>query len=178
MEIIEFKDYLYNLPRYLENKNSSVLVTADKLYVLNGENDYNKEYCNLNGLTVLNTHKFGGTIVNAEGDLCIGNYQHIHNDFGKEFLGSLIIWLNQRGLRATFDNNDVLIDNKYKVASYMSTWVNNCLYTAIHISINVDLELIQNICTKTMNKIPKGLSDFGITTDEVEKFIISIMEGQ
>lgn len=174
MEIIEFNDYLRNLPRYMENKNSSVIVTSRNLYVLNGGNDYNKQYCENNNIKVLNTHSMGGVIVNFEGDICIGNYQPKHNNFGEKFLEEFAKWLEKKGINCIISNNDVLIDGKYKVASYMSVFTNNCLYTAIHISANMDINKIIDICTKPMVKIPKGLIDYGITSEEIKDYILSL----
>ena len=49
----------------------------------------------------------------------------------------------------------------------MSQNINGVVYTAIHISIGMDLDLIKAICTKPMVKTPKGLQDYGITQDEI-----------
>lgn len=175
MEIIEFKQYLSNLPRYLADKKDTVIVLADELYVLNGQNDYNKEFCESNNLTILNTHPMGGTIINFAGDICIGNYQPIHNDFGDDFLKKLQDFLKQKGIESIIADNDLLINGIYKIASYMSNYTKErCLYTAIHISINMDIELIRDICLKPMNKIPKGLNDFGINHEDVMGFINSL----
>ena len=38
------------------------------------------------------------------------------------------------------------------------------------ISINQDLDVIKHACTKPMEKIPKALSEYGITTEEMVKF--------
>lgn len=181
MEIIEFNDYLRNLPRYMENKNSSVIVTSRNLYVLNGGNDYNKQYCENNNIKVLNTHSMGGVIVNFEGDICIGNYQPTHNNFGEKFLQEFVCWLKEKKINCTISNNDVLVDGKFKVASYMSVFKNNCLYTAIHISVNMDINKIKLICLKEMIKVPKGLVDYGIKEKDVidfSKSTITLLEGR
>lgn len=176
MEIIEFKQYLPNLNKYLLDKKDIVIVTADELYILNGQNDYDKDFCNNNNLTVLNTHPIGGTIINFAGDICIGNYQSQHNKFGHDFLETLQDFLSKKGIQSTISENDLLIDGVYKIASYMSNYTKEkCLYTAIHISINMDLELIKNICKKTMSKIPKGLSEYGITSDEMLNFLKEVL---
>lgn len=38
--------------------------------------------------------------------------------------------------------------------------------------MNVDLEDIKKICKKPMKKVPKGLSEYGITTEEVEQMFL------
>ena len=46
----------------------------------------------------------------------------------------------------------------------------NIFYTAIHVSVTVNIEQIKNICQKAMYKMPAGLSDFGITEKDAEDF--------
>ena len=174
-EITNFSDYLKELPNLIANKNETVFVTSDVISVLKGADELNVEYCNNNNLEIFNTHKFGGTIINFKNDLCIGDYQPKHNSFGEDILNAIKEYLISKGLNASFEDNDVLIEGKYKVASYMSTFINECLYTAIHISIDVDLEIIKAICTKPMNKIPKGLSDYGITQQEMKEVCLGFM---
>ena len=41
------------------------------------------------------------------------------------------------------------------------------------ISMNVNLDHIKAICKKPMEKVPKGLSEYGITTEEVEKMFVA-----
>jgi hypothetical protein len=36
-----------------------------------------------------------------------------------------------------------------------------------HISIDCNLELIKDVCTKPMEKVPCGLGQYGITTQQV-----------
>lgn len=68
------------------------------------------------------------------------------------------------------DNNDVLVDD-FKVASGAEvTLPNGFQYVAYQISINQDLEAIKNACKKPMVKVPKALSEYGITTEEMVKF--------
>lgn len=67
------------------------------------------------------------------------------------------------------DNNDILVDD-YKVASGGEIMVNGYNYLGYQISINQDIEAIREICNKKSVKPPKALSDWGITTKEIEKF--------
>lgn len=175
METIYLKDYLSNIQRYLNNKNETVIGYADETCVLSGATTLNEEYCKTNHLEIYKTHNFGGTIVNFKGDICVANYQPTFNNFGAEFLIDFKDWLRTKGLNAECEGNDVLIDNKYKVASFMSQYVNGCLYTAIHISVNMDIELIKAICTKPMNKIPKGLTEYGITGKEIDEYVLNYL---
>ena len=175
-EITSFSDYLKELPNLISNKNETVFVTSKGISVLKGADNLNEEYCKNNNLNIYKTHQFGGTIINFENDLCVANYQPAHNDFGIRIMKGIKDYLTSKGIHSIINNNDVLIDGEYKVASYMSTYINNCLYTAIHISIDMNLEIIQNVCTKPMNKIPKGLSEYGITQQEIKDLIIRVCE--
>lgn len=176
MEKIYMEEYLDNIQRYLTERNETVIVYNNKDCVLQGADSLNDEYCNEHGLVIYKTHGFGGTIVNFKDDICVGNYQPDFNDFGVEFLQGFTEWLKTKGLNAEMCNNDILIDEKYKVASFMSQYTNGCLYTAIHISVGMDIEVIKSICTKPMNKIPKGLNEYGITKEIVDEYILSVIK--
>ena len=80
--------------------------------------------------------------------------------------------MKEKKINVIIADNDLLIDGKYKCGSYSSRRFNDILYTAVHISIRADVDMIHSICLKPMNKLPKGLSEFGITTDEIKNFII------
>ena len=49
-------------------------------------------------------------------------------------------------------------------------------YTAGFIGINTNLDHIKAICRKPMKKVPKGLSEYGITTEEVEQMFLEFCE--
>ena len=175
-EITSFIDYLKELPDLISNKNETVFVTSKGISVLKGADELNEEYCNNNNLNIYKTHQFGGTIINFENDLCVADYQPAHNNFGMRIMEGIKDYLASKDIHSIINENDVLIEGKYKVASYMSTFINGCLYTAIHISIDMNLEIIKNICTKPMKKIPKGLSEYGITQNEMKNLILKLKE--
>lgn len=175
MEIVEFKDYINNLGNYLETDNFTVLVTSNKTYCLQGTySKLNESFCLNNDIEILRTRHFGGTIINFKEDICVGNFQKCQNDFGKDFMDKLTCFIQQKGLNCEMVDNDLLV-NGFKCASYMTTNIDGCLYTAIHISIGMDLDLIKNICIKPMKKVPKGLIECGITRGEIFEFIEEIL---
>ena len=99
-------------------------------------------------------------------DLCPRGGEALSDRFSKE----LCKYLAQKGLPSVRqDNNDILVDG-FKVASGGEITINNWNYMGYQISVNQDIEAIENICTKPMIKIPKALSDYGITTDEIVEF--------
>lgn len=117
----------------------------------------------------------GGSIVANAGDINVCNFGYRHNNFLQEFGNNFTKWLQSKGLNAEFIKNDILIDD-YKICGTCITNYNDIDYTAIHIGINTNLEDIKKICRKPMKKIPKGLSEFGITTEEVKNWIIDFTE--
>lgn len=151
----------------------------DGVYVLPAlTSPYNKEYCEKNNINILPIPNEGGALVIGNGDFEIGYFtKNKKTAFNQEFARHLIEILKSKGVDAVFAGNDILIDSKYKCAGCSSKVYGDILYCAFHISINVDLELIKNICTKTMSKIPKGLKDFGITTDEIERIFLRFIGG-
>lgn len=170
MKTIDMSEYLYELPNLLKDKNDTIIVTNKETCVLVGDNDCNLEFCQSTNLPIYETHQ-GGTIVNFKGDVCVGNYQDTFNDYGKEFMIKYANWLKTKGLNVLFIGNDVIVDENLKVGSYMSTFINGCLYTAIHLSFGMDLDLIRLICKKKMEKTPTGISEFGITEEELLLFV-------
>ena len=79
-------------------------------------------------------------------------------------------YLNGRGLdSAVCDNNDIMVDG-YKTASAVQSEIKNWDFICFQISINQDIETIKNVCKKPMIKIPRGLGEYGITTEEILQF--------
>lgn len=168
MIYINLSEYLQKLPTFLQNKNQTVIGTSNETCILQGENMPNL----IEGIPVYKTHDFGGSIIHFKEDVSVSNYQSNFNDWGDNLMDIIANYLKSKGINAVRKGNDILIDECYKVASYMSEMLNGCLYTAAHISIGMDLDLIKKVCTKEMIKIPKGLKDYGITKEE----IISLIE--
>lgn len=106
---------------------------------------------------------------------------HIYKNgvyMGYDFKNMLIKWLRAKGLNATLDKNDILVDG-YKIAGDIhSTFPNGLRYYGICISINMDLDKLKLYCDKEMKKIPKGLSDYGITRDELMAAIMQFIDEQ
>lgn len=121
------------------------------------------------GLPIWRAEHLGGTIICFPGDLsmCLVTWGNSMPDFGERSMEAVAELLEERGAVVTYDNNDVLADGK-KVASWArATLVSGFVQTVLHFSVNVDLELIKEICIKTMEKVPGALSDYGITADMI-----------
>lgn len=158
---------IHNILR--EQQECFVWGIPDKNYVFSGRNEnYNKEYCIENSIGILSFPNEGGVLVINKGDVELGHFsKDVHNKFNENFATELTQYLQAKSINASMKGNDIIIDDVYKCVGYSSRRYGEILYSAFHISINVNLELIKNICTKPMVKIPKGLSDYGVTTEEV-----------
>ena len=162
MEIIDIVDYIRRLPELLKEPKKTIIGTANETVILSGADEFNNPY-NLNSY---HTHNFGGIIVHFKNDICVGHYETAGWSFGDHFMDNFCNYLKQKNISVERVGNDVLAEG-CKVASYMSQNFNGIVYVAIHISIGMDLEMIKNICTKPMEKTPKGLEDYGITQEEI-----------
>lgn len=139
----------------------------------NGEVNYNK--LDKYNVKVINFPNEGGVIITSQGDLDLGHFsKNLNNSFNIDVANKLETYLNNKNINAKFIGNDLIVDNKYKCGSFSSRRFVNLLYSAFHISINVNLQMIRDICIKSMsnNKILKGLSDYGITTEEIKRLLI------
>ena len=175
---MEFKEYIEKLPSLLENKKDIVIITADKTYILNGvEPSCNYEYCKKHNLEILNTEHIGGTIVNGKDDICVTFFTKVKptnddaSNLAENLIAKLYEYINKHtSANINYENNDILLEG-FKTISWSCAVYDDSLYAAIHIPFNIDLELIKNVCTKEMVKIPKGLEEFGINRNEIMKLI-------
>lgn len=162
-----------------ERGTTVICGTPDATLVLKGRGEFNEEYTTANNIKVIQGINIGNPIILFEGDVEYGLFiDNGGNGTMQYLLDKSIEFLRDKGLDATLDNNDILVDGTYKVCGCALTLLpNNRVYYALHFSINIDMDVIKNICKKKMVKIPKGLSDYGITTAEVRDFIINLVEG-
>lgn len=140
-------------------------------------NELNADYCKKNNIQLLQFPNEGGVIVVSEGDFDIGHFSYnVKNTFNKDFANCIIKYLTQLGLNAQFKGNDLILDDLYKCGSYSSRQYGKILYSAFHISININLEAIKNICKKEMIKIPKGLSEYNISTNNIQELFLEFLK--
>lgn len=173
----EITDIVNNL---LQNDfGQLIFMPSDRMVHLGLNGDCDQEYCKENNIFILYIGRHGGSIVCSKGDVdyfSVGTGVQEANK-GMNFLGHLKDYLISKGLDAKFDSdgNDILVDG-YKVASYgnglLEARGKDVFTTGIHVSINIDIDSIKKICQKTMDKIPKALSDFGITTEEIKQLMV------
>lgn len=123
------------------------------------------------GYSVVESYNNAGTIVSNKGDVLIGHFAEPENGWYDRFIAYFLDWLKARGLNAEYVSNDIVVDG-YKVCGMCITRYGRIDYTGGIISMNVNLDDIKAICRKPMKKVPKGLSDYGITTEEIETMFL------
>lgn len=180
MQSIELKlaNYVQVISTTIANKQPCCLYAVlPKNIVYKGKGEIDKEYCQEHNIEIYNSVDFGGGIVGFEGDLVFIILKQDGWNIGEE-LGVLVKdYLTNCGLNASIANNDILIDDTYKVASYSSANVGDeFIYTAIQITFNADNEIIRHICKKDSVKIPRGLSYYDIDKIATLQFMLQEIE--
>lgn len=180
MEIrrINEKEWLPLVTRYIQGGLHGVLygVLDSKFAIVHREYQVDKETCEELGYEIVESFNNGGTIVADNGDILIGHFAEPNNGWYDRFIEYFLDWLKAKGLNAKFENNDILVDG-YKVCGMCITRYGRIDYTGGIISMNVNLDHIKAICKKPMVKVPKGLSEYGITTEEVETMFLEFCGG-
>lgn len=174
MKKINYNELENELVTRINNKiNGGVyLIHNEPLIILSNIPDANFDYIEQSNFNVWNSRNFGGTIVAFPNDIDVGILKKDGFNLGKNILIFLKEKLSKYIVNLEIVGNDLLVDNKYKVISYASTNAgDNYIYTVVHISLNPNVEIISKVCTKEMKKIPKGLSDYGLTTELIEEML-------
>lgn len=157
------------------SKDETAIAVLEQTEVLYNENSgCNLDYCKEHNIKVykgkINT--MGAGVV-AKGSMFLTVKRKLKNNnkaLSDRFAEALCQYLINKGLPSVrCDNNDIMVDNG-KVASGGEIILNGFQYMGYQISINQDYDAIKNACVEPSTKIPKALSDFGITTDEMVKF--------
>lgn len=184
MKIYGTKDGAAEFYRLRSDENAEGLIVniPDQQFIASG---MRRMYADGSDISAYNADYNGGSVVMFVGDLNIIELKKGFSDIGERVIGRVKEYLSQKGIETSRSGNDLVYivndyeNNKitqYKVASFGSLWIGERMETVVHVSINVDVDLIRKICLKPMKKVPKGLSDFGITAEEVLAFISPIYE--
>lgn len=163
----EVTDLVANI--LVQQKETCVYCISDENCAIVGSNGGS----NLNAIENLNVRLIqinheGGTIVASPGDVQIGIFTegYVGDIYRDLIISKIITKLKENGHNPQLVQNDLLINGK-KVLGFGSRMFGNILYTAIQISIDINIDLIQSICSKQMIKIPDGLKNYGITTQDI-----------
>lgn len=175
MEYVTLEWFYNNYRRLLSEKTESThCAVYDRTEVNYGtEEDCDTQWCAENGIPCYNIERSAGCCANAEGSI---NIADIHRQNGvfleTKFLPDFADWLKSKGLSVELVHNDVLVNGK-KVSSAGGFNIPpnfDWQYTCVQISINQDLFVIEHACKKKMTKTPGGLSEYGISTEDVLQF--------
>ena len=172
--MIPIRLYEYNISQEVNEaiKNQSEKLfyfVAEKTVAFKGfRNKIDNIFCSENNIQIVDVNNEGGVIVSGKGSLAVGFIsKDLNNAFNKGLTRLLCNFLKEKMLNVCVIDNDILVDGTYKVASSSTRQFGNVLFSAFHISYDVNLDLIKRICTKPMHKIPKGLNDYGITQEDI-----------
>lgn len=153
------------------------VVVDHPVAIVHRKTQVDEEVCDVLGYEVVESYNNAGTIVSNAGDVLIGHFYHPENGWYDRFISYFIEWLRNKGLNAEYVSNDILVDG-HKVCGMCVTRYGRIDYTGGIISMNVQMEHIKAICRKPMKKVPKGLSEYGITTEEVEEMFLNFCKGE
>lgn len=160
-----------------KQKETCIFCIVDRTVIVAGiKNDVNIDIAKQNNIQILHLQNEGGTIVAAPGTVGLAFFtkDFTGHEYRDKVISTVISQLKKNGYEPTLDKNDVLINNK-KIMSSSSHRYGDLLFTAILFSINTpDINLIKQICTKPMKKIPGDLNDYGITSQDIENIIYDI----
>ena len=131
--------------------------------------------CKTLGYEVVEYYHNGGTIIANTGDIVFGHLGDLNNEWLNRFIIYFVEWLKLKGLNAIYEDNDILVDG-FKVCGLCITRYGRIDFSGGFIGINTKLDHIKAICRKPMKKVPKGLSEYGITTEEVEQMFLEFCE--
>lgn len=179
MELLKVsqKEWLKEATKYIQGglHRIAYVVVDSPVAIVHRKTQVDNQLCEEMGYDIVESYNNAGTIVSNEGDVLIGHFAEHDNGWYGRFVAHFLEWLKGKGLNAEFADNDILVDG-YKVCGMCITRYGRIDYTGGIISMNVNLEHIKAICRKPMKKIPKGLSEYGITTEEVEQMFLEFCE--
>ena len=174
---IEQTEWLSEAKKYIMAGEHCIFHTiiSKPVVLVYNKSQIDSDTCEDMGYDVYEAYFNGGTLVANPGDLAFAHFYNINNDWLTEFIQYFISWLNKRGVNASLDNNDILVDD-YKVCATCITRYGRIDYTTVFINVNSNLNHIKLICKKPMVKVPRGLSNYGITTEEIEQMFLEFCE--
>jgi len=140
--------------------------------IVHRKTQVNEEACKALGYEVVESYNNGGTILANPGDIILSHLDKPDNGWLDRFADHFLNWLKAKGLNTVYEDNDILVEG-YKVCGLCITRYGRIDFSSAIIGINTNLEHIKAICRKPMHKVPRGLSEWGITTAEVEEMFLA-----
>lgn len=169
MKVYNHKDALAHLNYILEHRIEDAFIAVfDETAIHYGKDRmFNLPRALELNIPCYDVKREGGAFVASPGDIvyCFTTKQD-ESHFNMELRDFLAKKLTNKGITVQQTKNDLLVDGK-KCFGFMHYKFNYRWFYGGHISIKCNLELIKEICMKEMVKVPCGLSDYNITTEEV-----------
>lgn len=179
MEVLKVSqtDWLNEATKYIQGGLHKIayVVVDSPVAIVHRKSQADEDVCDALGYAIVESYNNAGTIVSNDGDILIGHFAQPDNGWYDRFIAYFLGWLKTKGLNAEFAKNDILVDG-YKVCGMCITRYGRIDYTGGIISLNTNLDHIKAICKKPMKKVPKGLSEYGITTEEIEEMFLAFCE--
>lgn len=168
------KEWLNEATKYIKGGLHKIayVVVDHPVAIVHRKSQVDEALCEELGYEIVESYNNAGTIVSNAGDVLIGHFYRPENGWYGRFITYFIDWLKAKGLNAEFVSNDIVVDG-HKVCGMCVTRYGRIDYTGGIISMNVSLDHIKAICKKPMVKVPRGLSEYGITTEEVEEMFLA-----
>ena len=169
MKVYKHDDAFVHLNYILKNQIEDFFIaTIDDTVLHYGEDEgFDVDKAVEMGIKCYNLKKKGGAMVTSPGDLvyCFTTKKEV-SSFNAELRNLLAKKLTHKGINIEQIKNDLLVNDK-KCFGFMHQKIGKLHFYGGHISIDCNLELIKELCTKEMVKIPGGLGEYNITTEEV-----------
>ena len=143
--------------------------------IVHRKTQVDEEVCRELGYDIAESFNNGGTILASPGDIIFSHLDAPENGWLDSFAAYFAEWLKAKGLNAEKVDNDICIDG-YKVCGLCITRYGRIDFSSAYIGINTNLDHIKAICRKPMEKVPKGLSEYGITTEEIEEMFLAFCD--
>lgn len=171
------REWLGEATKYIQGGlyRIAYVVVDSPVAIVHRKTQVDEDTCKALGYDIIESYNNAGTIISNKGDVLVGHFYHPDNGWYNRFITYFVDWLKAKGLSAEFVSNDIVVDG-HKVCGMCITRYGRIDYTGGIISMNVNLEHIKQICRKPMVKVPKGLYDYGITTEEVEQMFLDFCE--
>lgn len=176
---LKIEDYKQVIQDAITNKEECLLYAIlPSNIIYKGKGEIDEQYAIANGFDIYNSVDFGCGIVGFEGDIVLVIIKQDGWILGEQVINRLAEFLYKEGLNVTVDNNDILIDGVYKVASYSSTKIgDNVIYTGIQVTFNANADIIRHICKKDSVKVPRGLGYYGLNNQSILDVLFTIIGG-
>lgn len=151
------------------------VVIERSVAIVHRASQVDEEVCKELGYDIVESYNNGGTILANQGDIIFSHLDAPENGWLNRFANYFTDWLKRKGLKAVYEDNDILVDD-YKVCGLCITRYGRIDFSSAILAVNTNLEDIKRICKKPMKKVPKGLSEYGITTEEVEQMFLEFCD--